>query len=135
VIIDQFAGDRQLFWVYGRDRVDYLYFSGAALWNYLTFPALLLRDDIACSQISENALKARFSFHLPTHSAIQHFHFDPTTRLLRQHDYTANVVLEHNVWDGIPFPSKRRVTPRAPDGTPRSRPVLIWIDINDWTIR
>src|SRR5262249_19568279 len=115
------------------------------LTQYLTFPALLLRDDISWTQIFDNTLEGRFPSHLPTHCEVQRFHFDPASRLLRQHDYTAeafgssakaaNVVLEHKIWDAIPFPYKRRVTPRAPDGTPRGGPTLIWIEIDDWSIR
>lgn len=137
-----FPGGRRLFWW---DRLDILYFRGEALWNYLTFPALLLRDDISWTQIFDNTLEGRFPSHLPTHCEVQRFHFDPASRLLRQHDYTAeafgssakaaNVVLEHKTWDAIPFPYKRRVTPRAPDGTPRGGPTLIWIEIDDWSIR
>ena len=136
-----FPGGRRLFWW---DRLDILYFRAEALWNYLTFPALLLRDDISWTQIFDNTLEARFPSHLPTHGEVQRFHFDPASRLLRQHDYTAkafgssakaaNVVLEHKTWDAIPFPYKRRVTPRAPDGTPRGGPTLIWIEIDDWSI-
>src|SRR5262249_40056471 len=137
-----FSRCRRLFWW---DRLDILYFRGEALWNYLTFPALLLRDDISWTQIFDNTLEARFPSHLPTHCEVQRFHFDPASRLLRQHDYTAdafgssakaaNVVLEHKIWDAVPFPYKRRVTPRAPDGTPRGGPTLIWIEIDDWSIR
>ena len=54
-----------------------------------TFPALLLRDDISWTQIFDNTLEGRFPSHLPTHCEVQRFHFDPASRLLRQHDYTA----------------------------------------------
>src|SRR6516164_5983997 len=69
----------------------------------------------------------------------------PPVVCFEQHDYTAeafgssakaaNVVLEHKIRDAIPFPHRRRVTPRAPDGTPRGGPTLIWIEIDDWSIR
>ncbi len=136
-----FPGGRRLVWW---DRLDQTYFSGYALWNYLTFPALLLRDDIAWRQIGPASLEARFPAALPTHNAVQQFHFDPGTLLLRQHDYTAevfggwakaaNVVLEHGRWMEIPYPSKRRVTPRRSDGTPRGGPVLVAITIDDWKL-
>lgn len=136
-----FPGGRRLVWW---DRLDQTYFSGYALWNYLTFPALLLRDDIHWKQVSPRTLEARFPAHLPTHSAVQQFHVDPRTSLLQQHDYTAevfgswavaaNVVLAHERWMGIPYPSRRRVTPRKPDGTPRSFPILVDITIDDWKL-
>lgn len=137
----KFPGGRRLFFW---DRLDSAYFSSMALWNYLTFPALLLRDDIRWTEAGEDALEATFDPSTPTHSPVQQFHFYPETHLLTQHDYTArvfgdwakaaNVVLEHGSWEGIPYPSKRRVTPRAADGTPRPLPLLVAIDIRDWRL-
>jgi hypothetical protein len=133
-------GRRRIFW----DRLDAAFFSSYALWNYLTFPALLFRDDIEWSQPAEQTLEARFDPAVPTHSAVQQFHFDADTGLLRQHDYTAevfgdwaraaNVVLEHAEWEGVPYPSVRRVTPRAADGSPRPWPALVFIEISDWRL-
>jgi hypothetical protein len=136
-----FPGGRRTFrW----DRLDAAFFSGYALWNYLTFPALLLRKDITWKQVSDTTLEASFPPELPTHSPVQQFHFHLETALLRQHDYTAkvfgawakaaNVVLEHGTWHGIPYPSRRRVTPRRPDGTPRPFPLLVGILVKDWRL-
>ena len=136
-----FPGGRRTFrW----DRLDAAFFSGYALWNYLTFPALLLREDITWTQLSDTTLEARFAPELPTHSPVQQFHFHADTALLRQHYYTAevfgawakaaNVVLEHGAWHGIPYPSRRRVTPRRPDGTPRPFPLLVGILVKDWRL-
>jgi len=138
----KFPGGRRLLWW---DSLDMTYFAGYALWNYLALPALLLRDDIEWTEPKGGTLDARFPPHLPTHSERQSFHFDPETGLLRQHDYTAevfggwakaaHVVLEHaTAADGLAYPSRRRVTPRAADGTPRRGPVLVWIDIHDWRL-
>ncbi|HUF53071.1 MAG TPA: hypothetical protein VMR52_04770 [Dehalococcoidia bacterium] len=134
-----FPGGRRRFrW----DDLDFLYFAGYACWNYVTFPALLLRDDIEWSEVSNTTLEAKFPASIPTHSPVQQFQFDPQTALLRQHDYTAevfgdwahaaNVVLKHGTSDGIPYPSKRWVTPRRADGTPRQFPLLVGIEITDW---
>lgn len=130
-------GRRLFYW----DRLDEVYFSSYAIWNYLTFPALLLRSDIEWSAPAEHTLEAQFPSSIPTHSAVQQFHFDPQTNLLRQHDYTAevfggwaraaNVVLEQDDADGIPYPSHRRVTPRKSDGAPRGFPLLVDIRIRD----
>jgi hypothetical protein len=136
-----FPGGRRRFrW----DELDLAYFAGYAAWNYVTFPALLLRNDVAWTQLSETTLEATFQPTVPTHSPVQRFHFDRETALLRQHDYTAevfgdwaaaaNAVLEHGTWEGIPYPSKRRVTPRRPDGTPRPLPLLVGIDVRDWRL-
>jgi hypothetical protein len=136
-----FPGGRRAHWW---DRLDMTYFACYAIWNYLTLPALLLRDDIAWTEPAPGVLDARFPPHLPTHCAEQRFHFDAATGLLAQHDYTAevfgewakaaHVVLEHGTWEGIPFPAKRRVTPRLPDGQPAADPVLIWIDVREWRL-
>ena len=133
-------GRRLFYW----DRLDEVYFSSYALWNYLAFPALLMRDDIEWSDPSETSLEARFPPDLPTHSPVQRFHFDRETALLRQHDYTAevfggwakaaNVVLEHSSWEAVPYPSHRRVTPRKADGAPRPFPTLVDIRISDWRL-
>ena len=131
-------GRRILWW----DDLDAIFFNGEALWNYLTFPALLLREDISWREIAANTLEARFPPNLPTHSEYQRFHFDPATRLLAQHDYTAEafgslakvaqLILDHGNSDGVPFPSKRRVKVRRSDGQPRPWPLLIWIDIHEY---
>jgi hypothetical protein len=124
-------GRRALWW----DRLDQAYFASYALWNYLTFPALLLWEDIVWTEIADGKLQAWFPSQLPTHCDEQHFHFDERTGLLQQHHYTAevigewaracNVVLEHGDVDGIPYASHRRITPRKPNGEPRSGPLLV----------
>ena len=133
-------GRRLLWW----DNLDHVYFAGYAMWNYLTFPALLLRDDIEWTEDAANTLEARFPPQLPTHCEVQRFHFDPSTGLLRQHDYTAevfggwakaaHVILEHGTWKELPFPSKRHVTPRGPGGRPLPGPVLVWLEVRDWRL-
>ena len=136
-----FPGGRRTFrW----DDLDQVYFAGYAAWNYLVFPALLLRDDVGWRQVSDSTLEATFPAALPTHSAVQQFHFDSDTGLLRQHDYTAevfggwaraaNVALAHGGSDGVPYPSRRRVTPRKSDGRPRGFPLLVGIEIADWRL-
>ena len=139
--VNMFPYGRRLLWW---DALDQTYFAGYALWNYMAFPALLLRDDIEWTEPRHGTLEARFPSYLPTHSERQRFHFDPETGLLRRHDYTAevfggwakaaHVILEHGRSDGIPFPSRRRVTPRGPGGHPLPFPVLVWIEVLDWRL-
>jgi hypothetical protein len=141
--------DARSFFPYGRrlfrwDSLDQTYFAGYALWNYLVFPALLLREDIRWEDSGPNRLIATFTGRIPTHSPVQEFLFDPASGLLRQHNYTAevmggwanaaNVIVEHGVWNGIPYPSRRRVTPRKKDGSPSGGPVLIDLIIHDWKV-
>ena len=124
------------------DELDLGYFAGYAWWNYLAFPALLLRDDIAWRELGSSLLEARFPPVLPTHSAVQRFHIDPSTDLLRRHDYTADVVgpfaraaheiLAHGTSEGIPFPSHRRVRPRIAGRA--LGPTLVDLRIHGWTL-
>jgi hypothetical protein len=133
-------GRRLLWW----DDLDFGYFAAYALWNYTTLPALLLRDDVAWEAIGPDALRATFPPHLPTHSRVQEFHFDPRTGLLRRHDYTAevfgrwaraaNVVLSHAQGE-VPFASERRVTPLRRDGSPAAGPLLVGIRMSDVALR
>jgi hypothetical protein len=133
-------GRRLLWW----DRLDRAYFSAYALWNYLTFPALLLRDDIGWVELGANRLEASFPASVPTHCARQVFHFEEATARLARHDYTAevfggwaraaNVVIEHRAWEGIPYPSHRRVTPAGAGGKPLPMPVLVDIHVHSWRL-
>lgn len=135
----RFPYGRRLLWL---DTLDQTYFACYALWNYMTLPALLLRRDIAWTELGAGTLEARFPRSLPTHCETQQFHFDPDTGLLRQHDYTAevfggwaraaHVVLEHGEWQGVPYTSRRRAFPRGPGGRPRPAPLLVGIEIEDF---
>lgn len=121
------------------DRLDMAYFLGYALWNYLTLPALLLRDDIDWRELSETSLEARFPAELPTHCAVQQYRFDPDTDLLEEYLYTAEVfgpwaaavhtIVEHASHHGLAYPSKRRVLGR------RDRSPVIEIDVQEHTVR
>lgn len=133
-------GRRAVWW----DALDLTYFAGYAAWNYFALPALLLRRDIAWTQLSERTLQARFPPELPTHCPRQEFHFD-SEGLLRQHDYTAevfggwagaaHVVLEHATSPaGIHYTSRRRVTPRRPDGSARPFPLLVGIEASAYEV-
>jgi hypothetical protein len=136
------AGWRWLRW----DRLDALYFVAYTQWIYNAFPALLWRDDIAWRQTADDVLEARFAPHLPTHSAVQRFYIDRKTGLLRRMDYTAEVfggwakgaqIIEgHGVTEGIPWPSRRRVWARAPDGSPRTSrsPLMVKLDVHEWRL-
>jgi hypothetical protein len=129
------------------DALDSVYFAGYAMWNYLTNPLLLLREDVEVSQgpdwSGEGArwrrLDARFPTDLPTHSPEQSFFYDEAGRQLR-HDYTAEVVARsahaahyceaHRPYDGLIFPTSRRVLPRRRNLRSRRLPVLVWIELD-----
>jgi len=120
------------------------YFANYAFWNYFTLPALLISDEVQWRESGPGVLDAAFPASIPTHCPQQRFHFDTDTGLLRQHDYTANViggfaraahVIEsHATQDGLCFPSHRRVTPRGPRGRPLAGPTLIAIMVHDYRV-
>ena len=144
--------DARSYFPYGRrwfvwDELDLAYFLGYALWNYFALPALLLRDDIRWEEDFEGVLKPRFPAHLPTHGKNQHLIFDRDTGLLHRYDYrpevvvggipltVGNMVLEHTFSEeGVPYPSKRRVTPIRRDGRILKRPVMVTIEVEDWRL-
>lgn len=150
-VLEERRGVRRLFprtgWRWLRwDRLDAFYFVAYTQWTYNAFPALLWRDDIEWRQTADDVLEARFAPHLPTHSAVQRFYIDRKTGLLRRMDYTAEVfggwakgaqmVEAHGETDGIPWPSRRRVWARAPDGSPRTSrsPLMVKLDVHEWRL-
>lgn len=130
---------------YGRrlfhwDLMDVVYFAGYAFWNYLTLPALLIRDDIRWEQVSDTVLEANIPDWIPTHTRRQKFHFDPDTGLLSQYDYTADVfgsfakashILQHAESDGVVYTSDRLIMPTI-GGKPFAFPLLIHVVIDDY---
>lgn len=135
---------RHVFW----DRLDVLYFGGYAMWNYLCMPFVWLSDSI---ELAEGApwqeggetwrtLKASFPRGWPTHCPEQIFYIN-AQGLIRRHDYTARVIglyaraahysERHREFDGLVFPTRRRVYPRRGNNRSLALPTLIWIDIED----
>jgi hypothetical protein len=129
-------GRRALYW----DRLDQAYFSGYALWNYLTLPVLLGRADLGWQELEDGVLEAHFPPEVPTHCPVQRFVFDRQSGLLRELHYGAdvvgpfaravNVVLEHRSADGVPYPAVRRVVPALPGGRPAPGPLLVGIEFH-----
>jgi hypothetical protein len=101
------------------DHLDLAYFTGYALWNYVTTPWLLTRA--RTTELPGRRLRAEFPPEIPTHSRVQTFHFD-ALGLLTRVDYTAyvfgawaraaHVCSEHRRFGPIVAPTVRRVTPR-----------------------
>jgi hypothetical protein len=128
------------------DRLNLLYFLGYAFWSYNTLPYQLTRPDISWTELQDGELQAEYGPNLPAHSRIQRFWFDQQTGLLRRNDYTpvaaspdaraANVVFEHAVSNGIPYPSKRRVKASLQQyGWVLPFPDLVTIDVEKWQLR
>ena len=137
-----FPGGKRLFrW----DDLDMAYFANYAFWNYFTLPRLLLREDIVWMEKKQGLLTAFFPNEIPTHNKVQQFKFDANSGLLLQHNYTASVISkfaraahvikEYKEFNGILVPSKRVVTPAGIFGNPMKGPVLIDIEIHDFSIK
>jgi len=136
-----FPGGRRIFYW---DSLDLAYFAGHAMWNYFAFPRLLLRPEIKWEEIAFGVLEAHFPPDLPTHSAVQRFHFDPKTGLLCRHDCTLDavgpwaqvtqVVDHYRERDGIPYFGLRTVHFRRRDDSRIPWPVLIVGRVFDWRL-
>jgi hypothetical protein len=130
------------------DPLDATYFAGYAMWNYLSFPLLLTREDIEVREIDPwssdgeefRRLQASFPENLDTHSPRQTFYFDDRGLLVR-HDYVADVVgrwaraahlcAAHVEAGGLVFPTRRWVRPIGPGNRPLLLPTMVWIELTD----
>jgi hypothetical protein len=135
---------RNLHW----DPLDVAYFAGYASWNYLTSPLLLTRDDVTVTEGEPwqeqgetwRRLNARFSNSLHTHCERQTFYVD-SAGLIRRHDFVAEPVGswasaalycdQHRQFDGLHFPTRRRVLPRGPGGRAFPRPTLLALSFDE----
>lgn len=130
------------------DPLDATYFAGYAMWNYLSFPLLLTREDVEVREIAPwnsdgeelRRLEATFPDGLDTHSPQQTFYFDARGVLVR-HDYVADVVgrwaraahlcADHVEAGGLLFPTRRWVRPIGPGNRPLRVPTMVWIQLTD----
>jgi hypothetical protein len=130
------------------DPLDVAYFAGYASWNYLTAPLLFARDDITITEGEPwqesgqlwRRLQATFPAQIATHCRQQTFYVD-TDGLIRRHDFVAEPVGtwakaalycdEHRQFDGLIFPTRRRVLPRGPGGRVLPRPTLLGLDFDE----
>jgi hypothetical protein len=129
------------------DALDATYFGGYAMWNYLVTPYLLTRDGMAVREGEPwteggetwRRLEVDFPPDLDTHSPHQTFYIDGGG-LIRRHDYTAEVIgrwaraahycTHHREFDGLVFPTRRRVLPRGIGGRALPGPTLVWIELD-----
>jgi hypothetical protein len=135
---------RNIWW----DDLDLLYFGGYALWGYLNAPFVFRRDGFEVTEAEpwrENgerwrALRVRFPDDVPAHSREQLYYFDDRG-LLRRNDYTAEVFgswakathycWDHESFDGLVVPTRRRAMVRRRNGKPIRQFALVSIAIGD----
>jgi hypothetical protein len=136
---------RQVSW----DALDFIYFAGYAMWNYLLAPFLLLRRGFRFEELSPLAtrtgpwarIRVTFPPDVPTHSRLQDFYFDADHRL-RRLDYTAEVVGrwahaahtcdEYREFEGFLVPTRRSVKPLPFGTTPLRFPTLVAIEVHSF---
>ena len=126
------------------DAIDFAYFCGYAMWNYMNLPFLLAHPGVTVTQsdwqTTGTRLQVSYPDTIPTHSATQELYFDESGRLSR-HDYTAEVVgswakaahlcRDYRQFGGLWVPTTRRVYPRGPVNRPLPMPTLVAVDIHD----
>jgi len=141
----RFPGGRRALWW---DHLDLVYFAGYALWGYACAPFVFAREGFETREIEPweeggetwRRLAVTFPADVPAHSREQTFAFD-RRGLLRRNDYTAEVfgrwargahyVSDHREFDGIVFPTRRRVYPRTRSGRRLPGPLIVRIDLDD----
>lgn len=139
---------KKLYW----DYMDTIYFAGYAAWNYLCTPFLFnlpgfifVREKPYIENDEEfKRINVIFPENIHTHCREQVFYFD-NFNLLRRIDYTAEVIgkwahaahycYDYVKYNGISYPTLRRVFLRKNDGTHMEIPVIIWIKISKIEIR
>lgn len=129
------------------DDLHLAYFSGYAMWNYLSTPFMFALPGFAAEEIEPwvedhetwRRLKITFPGSVATHSPEQVFYIDDNGLIARL-DYLANVVggiptahytSDYRDFDGIKIPTKRRAYRRNADGTPIQDGVVVAIDISN----
>ena len=125
------------------DELDLLYFVGYALWNYLSFPYLLLDPGVDVRAGRAGAapmLDVRFPPGYPTHCARQYFVLDGDGGL-RRHDYVAEVFGRlaaganhcdaYRTVDGLRLYTRRHVVPSLGRTASLPWPTLVWIELDD----
>jgi hypothetical protein len=129
------------------DDIHLAYFTGEALWTYLTMPFLATWPGFVTEEIAPieaggetwRRLKVTFPDHIETHSREQVFCFGPDG-LLRRHDFAIDILggvpsqlnaTGYRDVDGIIIPATRRAY--APEGD--GQLVMVAIDMDKITIR
>jgi hypothetical protein len=129
------------------DELDLAYFSGYAIWNYLTSPFLFLLPGFETEEIAlweehgeqRRRLKVTFPDSVATHCAEQVFHIG-SDGLISRLDYSATVTggiptahyaSDYRDFDGIKIATRRRAYRRNPDGAALTNFIAVAIDIAD----
>ncbi len=125
-----------------------IYFAGHALWTYFNLPFRLAGDDFRLQELEPwiedgetwRAVKVIFPSEIATLCSEQVLYFDERG-MIRREDYSVEVsqntpvahyVDGHQSFDGIVFPTRRRIYPRGPDLRPNRDVVIMAADLSDF---
>lgn len=129
------------------DAQHLIYFTGYAMWTYLTTPFLFKLPGVKSEEVEPwvedgetwRRLQVTFPSHIQTHSAEQTFYFD-ASGILRRHDYSADVMggtlsanyaTEPKAFGGFVFPTKRCVYAIGENNLPQRDRLAVAIDFLD----
>jgi hypothetical protein len=130
------------------DRLHLAYFTGYAMWTYLTQPFNWFHPGVETEELSPwfegdetwRRLQVTFPNDVATHSRKNVYYLDDAG-LIRRHDYTTEVLgstspaahygSEYREFNGIRMPTKRRVYLLDQEGAVMPEPVVVSIDLND----
>jgi hypothetical protein len=137
------------------DHLHRLYFAGHAKWTYLNLPFVAARPDVDAQEIDPwqdesgqkwRRLRLTFPSQIATHTSMQDLYIDDNGLIVR-HDYSVDVIpaplAAHHLYhyadyDGIMFPSLRKVVPLNADGRPGPlddpEGLLIGIELSGYTL-
>jgi hypothetical protein len=131
------------------DRLHAAYFTGYAMWNYLTEPFSFAEPGFAFAELEPwqeggetwRRLQVTFPERLVTHTRVQTYYIDDRG-LIRRHDYHPDVLgpsdrdsahysWDHKEFDGFVFPTKRSVHLTDENGRKVPEPVVVSIELDD----
>jgi hypothetical protein len=130
------------------DRLHLAYFTGYAMWTYLTQPFSWVEPGVEVEELEPwqedgetwRRLRVTFPENIATHSPQAVYYLDDSG-LIRRQDYVAEVAgvtgqaahysSEHREFDGIIVPTRRRVHLVGEDGAVMPEPLIVTIDLDD----
>jgi len=132
------------------DPLHRAYFSGYAMWTYLTTPFFMALPGFKVSGIEPwhegqeilQGLRVEFPEHVASHSRFQDFYFGDDF-LLRRHDYhvdiaggfaAAQYVSDYVEAQGLRFPTRRRAYLRDENLQPLRERLMVSIDLSDFRL-
>lgn len=132
------------------DPLHRAYFSGYAMWTYLTTPFFMAMPGFNVSEIAPwqegqetwRGLRVEFPPDIASHSRFQDFYFGDDF-LLRRHDYHVDVaggfaaaqyVSDYIEVQGVRFPTRRRAYLRGEDLQALRERLMVSIDLSDFRL-